>query len=291
MPPTASSPGAPPELTEKQKAALVQLLADDDIAIYHMVRSKILAYGHSASSWVQPHTLSSDPVLRRRAIEIIQHLARQAADNRFLGFCLRQGDELDLEEGTFLLAQTQYPEINLSAYQALLDCYAADLKERLQICSSAEAIIGTINQYVYKEQGYHGNEQNYYEPDNSYLNRVMDRRKGNPISLCIVWLCLARRLQLPISGIGMPGHFLCRYQSSTEEFYIDAFNEGKLLTKGDCVKYLLHTHDGFKESYLAPVSPRRILLRVCSNLHQIYTKLNLGEEQSRFQSYIVALAK
>jgi regulator of sirC expression with transglutaminase-like and TPR domain len=120
---------------------------------------------------------------------------------------------------------------------------------------------------------------------------VVDHRTGNPISLCLVYLFLARRLKLPIVGIGMPGHFLCRFQSTTEEIFIDAFNKGKLLTKADCVKYLLHTRDGFKESYLAPVTGRRVLLRICSNLHQIYTQLNLGEESSRFQRYIVALAK
>jgi len=103
---------------------------------------------------------------------------------------------------------------------------------------------------------------------------------------------VGRRLKLPLVGIGMPGHFLCRYQTTTEEtLFIDAFNRGKLLTKADCVKYLLHTRDGFKESYLAPVTGRRTLLRICSNLHQIYGDLSLSDESARFQRYIVALAK
>ena len=89
----------------------------------------------------------------------------------------------------------------------------------------------------------------------------------------------------------MPGHFLVRYQSSTTEIYIDAFNQGKLLTKADCVKYLLHTSHGFQESYLAVITPRRMLLRMCSNLHQIYVQLELTEETARVQRYIVALAK
>ena len=76
-----------------------------------------------------------------------------------------------------------------------------------------------------------------------------------------------------------------------ETLFIDAFNRGKLLTKADCVKYLVHTRDGFKDSYLAPVSGRRTLLRMCSNLHQIYSQLSLSDEIERFQRYIVALAK
>jgi len=278
-------------LSDGQKAALVNLLGDDDPAVYQTVREKILSCGQEATQWLRPHVLSSDPVLRRRAQEIVQYLARQTADNHFLAFCLGQGEDLDIEEASWLLAQTQYPEINLTAYQALFDSYASDLRERIDFTAGAEVLLGAVNQYLFSELKFHGNEQNYYEPDNSYLNRVLDRRTGNPITLCLVYLLVARRLRLPIAGIGMPGHFLVRYQSSTTEIYIDAFNQGKLLTKADCVKYLLHTSHGFQESYLAVITPRRMLLRMCSNLHQIYVQLELTEETARVQRYIVALAK
>jgi regulator of sirC expression with transglutaminase-like and TPR domain len=120
---------------------------------------------------------------------------------------------------------------------------------------------------------------------------VIDRRTGNPISLCMVYLFLARRLHLPVAGIGMPGHFLCRFQCPTDELYIDAFNRGKLLSRTDCVTYLVQTNYGFQEVLLAPATPRRILLRMCSNLHQIYLHLKLADETARLQRYIVALAK
>lgn len=290
-----SSVGVPErslEPREPEKKALLNLLGDEDSAVYQTIRAKILTYGFSATRWLQPATLSSDPVLRRRAIEIIQYLSRQSADNRFLGFCLTQGEELEIEDGSLLLAQTQFPEINTLAYQALFDSYAADLREQIDPAAKAEQVIAVINHYLFEELGYHGNEENYYDPENSYLNRVVDRRTGNPISLCSLYLFVARRLKLPVVGIGMPGHFLCRYQNASEEaLFIDAFNRGKLLTKADCVKYLVHTRDGFKESYLSPVTGRRTLLRMCSNLHQIYSQLSLSDEVARYQRYIVALAK
>lgn len=288
---TATSDTVRP-LSDSQKTALVKLLADDDPAVYQAIRGKILSYGESASDWLRPFTLSSDPVLRRRVQEIVHHVARQTADNRFLSFCITQGEDLDLEEGAWLLAQTQYPEINIIAYQALLDSYASDLRERIDFGAGPEAILAPINRFLFSELAYSGNEENYYEPDNSYLNRVVDRRTGNPISLCLIYLFLARRLRLPVVGIGMPGHFLVRFQSSaTGELFIDAFNRGKILTKGDCIKYLLHTSYGFQESHLAPISSRRIMLRVCSSLHQIYSQLSLSDEGARLQRYIVALAK
>ena len=260
---TVGVPERTVEPRDAEKKALLNLLADEEATVYQTIRAKILTYGHSAIRWLQPSTLSSDPVLRRRATEIIQYLSKQAADNRFLAFCLTHGEELEMEEGALLLAQTQYPEINTLAYQALFDSYAADLREQIEPGAPAEQVIAVINHYIFEELGYHGNEENYYEPDNSYINRVVDRRTGNPISLCSLYLFVARRLKLPMVGIGMPGHFLCRYQTPSEDvLFIDAFNRGKLLTKADCVKYLVHTRDGFKESYLAPITGRRTLLRI-----------------------------
>jgi regulator of sirC expression with transglutaminase-like and TPR domain len=270
---------------------LLLLLGDDDPQVYRTVRQRILAEGDSVLEWVEPATRSNDPVQRRRATEIIRHISMRHADDKFLAFCLNTGEDLDLEEGVLLLAKTQFPEINTDGYNAIFDDYAADLRERLDFGAAAAQMIAGINEYLFKLQGFHGNEENYYEPENSYINKVIDRRKGNPISLCIIYLLLARRLHLPITGIGMPGHFLCRFQTPTEELFIDAFNNGKILTKGDCVKYLLHTRDGFKEAYLAPITTRRTLLRVCSNLHQIYSQQSRKDDLARFQRYIVALAK
>ena len=123
------------QLSESRRLALLKLLTDEDPTIYRTVREKILACGPSATEWLRPHTLSRDPAMRRRAQEIVLHFDRQSADNQFLAFCLKHGEELDLEQGAWLLAQTHYPQINLEAYQALLDSYAGALRERLVFCA------------------------------------------------------------------------------------------------------------------------------------------------------------
>jgi regulator of sirC expression with transglutaminase-like and TPR domain len=278
-------------LSESQKGALLKLLADEDSGVYRPVREKILSYGSGVISWLQPHTLSNDPALRRRAQDIIWHFGRQAADNRFLGFCLKHGEEFDLEEGVWLLAQTQYPDINVEGYQALLDSFAAELRERLDLTREPKEVLTRINNYLFEELGFSGNEENYYDPENSYLNRVMDRRTGNPINLSLLYMLLARRLRLPVTGIGLPGHFICRHQSSAAEIFIDAFNGGKFLSKADCVQYLAHANYSLRDDCLAPVSSRRMLLRICGNLHQTYLQLQRTEETTRIQRYLVALAR
>src|SRR6185312_14854437 len=235
--------------SQGEKAALINLLSDEDPAVYHAVRRKIISCGQSAIEWLRPHTLSSDAALRRRSQEIIHHLARRTADDRFLAFCLKQGNDLDLEHGAWLLAKTQYPDINAEAYQALFDSYAGELLDRIDLRADAEQILATFNEYVFDVLRFHGNEQNYYDPENSYLNRVVDRRTGNPINLCLVYLLLARRLRLPVTGIGLPGRFVCRYQSTSEEYYIDVFNRGKLWTKAHCVQYLLSRNYSVQDEY------------------------------------------
>jgi regulator of sirC expression with transglutaminase-like and TPR domain len=279
------------KLSESQKTALVNLLSDEDPSVYQIVREKILSCGQDAITWMRPHTLSADPALRRRAQEIIQHFARQTADDRFLTFCLKEADDLNLEQGAWLLAQTQYPEINLEAYQALFDSYAGELRERIDPRAEAEHILAAFNDYMFNVLRFTGNEQNYYDPENSYLNRVIDRRTGNPINLCLIYLLLARRLRLPITGVGLPGHFVCRYQSTSEEYYIDVFSGGKLWTKAHCIQYLVYGNHSLEDDHLAPLSPRRMLMRICGNLHQIYQNLDMKEEATRFQRYLIALAK
>jgi len=278
------------QLGDAQRRALISLLADDDSSVYQAVRQKLLSHGPEVAEWVKPETLSDNPVLRRRALEIQDYFGKQLADEQFLRFCQSQSEEFDIEQGALLLARTQFPRINPLGYTALMDDFASELRERLDLNGPAEYILHVVNDYLFDELKFTGNEKDYYDPENSYLNRVLDRRTGNPISICLIYLLITKRLRLPMAGIGLPGHFLCRYQNSRYEIYVDAFNKGKSLTRADCIKYLMKIRHRLDETYLAPVTPRRILLRMCANLHQIYTQTKAAAETERLQKYLVALA-
>jgi regulator of sirC expression with transglutaminase-like and TPR domain len=286
---TAQNIAAPS--TERERAALLNLLGDADPEVFAVVRERILAQGSSACEWLRPHALSSDAVLRKHARAILHHFESRDADHEFLSFCLRHGEDFDLETGALKLAATTYPEINPAAYHAVLDEFAEELRGRINPDAEPRSQLTVINEYLFRELGFRGNEENYFDPKNSYLNLVLDRRTGNPISLCLVYLLLARRLQLPIAGIGLPGHFVCRYQSSRDSVYIDAFDHGRLLTKADCVQYLIHSAFGLHEQFLTPVPPRRWLMRTCGNLHQSYLHLEKHDDATRMQGYIMALSR
>jgi regulator of sirC expression with transglutaminase-like and TPR domain len=278
-------------LSESQRAALLTLLTDDDQMVYHTVRGKILSCGPSAADWLRAHTLSGDPTLRRRAWEIVLHFDRQAADNRFLAFCLAHGEDFDLERGAWLLAQTRYPEINVEACQALLDHCASRLGERLVPGGEPRQVLETLNQCLFQEMDFAGSREGYHVPDNSYLNRILDRRTGTALGLCVVCLLVGRRLKLPMAAVGLAGHFICRYQASAGEIYFDPFHRGQLLSKADCLQYLFRANHRTVDETLAPASARRMLLGLCADLHQSYVQLEMAAEMTRLQRYLVALGR
>ncbi|MBK7999126.1 MAG: hypothetical protein IPK15_10540 [Verrucomicrobia bacterium] len=276
-------------LSEKQRLALISLLADDDPAVYNLIRSKLLSYGSDAEEWLQSELLSSNPTMRRRAREIIFHRTRERAHDAFTNYCTRQGEDLDLEEATLLLARTRFPEINVDAYSALFDAWAQEIGDRFAKSSSAASYLDVFNQYLFRELGFGGHENYGTDPESCYINTIVDKRCGNPIGLCAIYLFMARRTGLPVTGIALPGHFICRYQSAQAETYIDCFRRGAVLTKADCVKYLLQTGQGLLEGQLAPVSSRRILQRMCRNLVTTYGHLEETDEAGRAQQYLDAL--
>lgn len=278
-------------LPDTQRSALVKLLGDEDPNVYQVVKDKIISLGSDTQIWLKPCQLSSDPMLRRHAQEIVRHFDREVADTRFMAYCLQDEDQLDLERGALLLAQTQFPEINTAAYSAILDDFAGELREWLAASDPKERLLVRISEFIFGQLGFTGNMENYYDPENSYLNRVLDRRTGNPVTLCLVYSLITRRLGLPVNGVGLPGHSVCRYLSATEEVFVDAFNLGKLLTRNDCIEHLNRCNHEVRDEYLSPMGTRRMLARMCGNLEQIYIDLKQPDNSARVQRYLFALTR
>ncbi|HON07941.1 MAG TPA: transglutaminase-like domain-containing protein [Verrucomicrobiota bacterium] len=278
-------------LTEKERTALIKLLDDEDPNIYSHIRQKLIECGPEICKLLKQSAIKGSPLLRKRANEIVNFFGKKDADNIFLAFCLTNGDDLDLENGVFLLAKTQYPDINQEAYSALIDNFAFEIGLRLKRITRAVPIINTVNNYLFDDLGFVGNEVDYYNPNNNYLNIVLDKRTGNPVSLCALYILITQRLKLPVAGIALPGHFMCRFQTPTEEFYIDVFNRGRILTKADCIRYLHDTSHSIYDGYLSPVKPRNILLRLCSNLHKVYQRKEQHAQAGQYQRYLIVLSR
>jgi regulator of sirC expression with transglutaminase-like and TPR domain len=149
--------------------------------------------------------------------------------------------------------------------------------------------VKTINRYLFVDQGFSGNTSKYYDVDNSYLNRVLERKTGIPISLSTVYMLIGKRLGLPLYGVGMPGHFLVKYETGRYRIFVDSFNGGALLTQRDCARFLDQAGYGFDERYLQKTTARSILIRMIKNLVAIYNKMEDIPRAARLTRFIEIL--
>ncbi|MDJ0734389.1 MAG: SirB1 family protein [Nostocaceae cyanobacterium] len=187
---------------------------------------------------------------------------------------IQQSDEyIDLAKAALYIAQEEYPQLDPDEYLNALDTMASEVEERLSSENYPLRVIQTINQYLYKDLGFSGNKQDYYDPRNSFLNDVIDRRLGIPISLALVYLEIARRINFPMVGIGMPGHFLIRPDVAEMEIFVDAFDNGEIMFPQDCQERLTQIYQRpvtLQPEFLAPVNKRQFLVRMLTNLKYIY---------------------
>src|SRR5437763_3696498 len=133
---------------------------------------------------------------------------------------------IPLAEAALIMACEEYPQLELSPYLDMLDDMAEIAQERLTPSDGPMEIVKKINSVLFESFGFRGNTEDYYDPRNSFFNDVLDRRVGIPITLSTVYMEVSRRLKFPISGVGMPGHFVVKYYNRNEEFFLDPFNRG-----------------------------------------------------------------
>jgi len=184
-----------------------------------------------------------------------------------------EDDKIDLIRAALVMARVQYPHLDTEAYATRVEELArrvASLAGNLQPQNSMAA----LNRVLFEEVKLRGNREDYYDPRNSYLNDVLDRGLGIPITLSVVYMEIARRVGLHLSGVGMPGHFLLKhYSEQGHETLIDCFNRGDILSRQDCQSRLNEIYSGeikLRPEFLHPISRRQILTRMLNNLKTVY---------------------
>jgi regulator of sirC expression with transglutaminase-like and TPR domain len=186
----------------------------------------------------------------------------------------RPDERIDLAKAALHIAQIEYPDLKIAKYLDRLDKMATEVATRLPVDRYPLKVIQIINRYLYEELDFRGNESDYYNPRNSFLNDVLDRRTGIPITLALVYLEITKRIDFPMVGIGMPGHFIIRPNFQDAGIFVDAFNRGEILFAEDCQQKLIDLYQQdipfLPPEILQPVSNRQILLRMLNNLQAIY---------------------
>jgi regulator of sirC expression with transglutaminase-like and TPR domain len=201
-------------------------------------------------------------------------LAReQDITNEIVELAALPDDRVQLAEAALTIARSEYRHLDASKYLERLDEMAGELKPRIRTIESPEARVHEMNRFLFEVEGFGGNHDDYYDPRNSFLNEVLDRKLGIPITLAIVYIEVGRRAGLSTYGIGFPGHFLAGLLSEKGRIVIDPFNGGKVLSENDCRRMLRSGVGGsqpFRQSFLEPAWPKQILVRLLRNLKGVY---------------------
>lgn len=185
----------------------------------------------------------------------------------FAQYVARPEEEIRLDVGALLLASTEYPSLDVALHLGRLDDLAA--RAECDPERPPHANIASLNKLLFEEERFAGNEEDYDDPRNSYLNDVLDRKLGIPITLSLVYQEVARRCGLPVVGVGFPGHFLAKYLTASGEILLDPYQGGALLSVHDCeekLKTLFGEAAEFRPAYLVASSTKQILSRMLNNL-------------------------
>ncbi len=209
---------------------------------------------------------------------------RDPAETRMRLFCREQfaacvttqDAEVDLASAALWLAAEEYPDLDPQIYLGRLESLADRVRNAWGRRTGAYAAHDAMRSVLVEEQSFGGNAHDYYDPRNSFLNEVLDRRVGIPISLSVLWIEVAKRAGIPIEGVNLPGHFVIRLLNGRDSLLVDPFCEGMLLTAAECEERLRQTQG--EGSRLAPedlvaVGPKQILVRMLNNLRLIYLEL------------------
>ncbi len=186
-------------------------------------------------------------------------------------------EPLDLMAGSLAIAREEYPELDEPLYLRKLDELAAAATKGMPAGASPERRVGRLNTYLFHEAGFDGNRTDYYDPKNSFLNEVIDRRTGIPLTLSILYMEVGRRCGLQVDGVGFPGHFLCKISLEDGELVVDPFHKGHLLGLDEIKKRLqaaVGDNVAFDARVLRPARPREILVRMLQNLRTVYEQRN-----------------
>lgn len=248
-----------------------------------------------------PHAGTAGTVLRRQAAELerqaerLQQLARlvhEASARRQLVALFEQKDEkVDLLKAALLVARIDNPEVDVAAYLNEVNRMVADVSTGLKKDATETERLKALDKYLFEDMGFHGSRTNYYNRSNSYLNEVIDDREGLPISLSVLYMELARRLGLKVVGVGLPGHFIVRFEPKDgTPRLIDPFDRGKRLSKKR-VRELVQNTTGLKfdEEFLKAQSKRQIVERLLQNLMALARDDRDAETMLRYVETLIAL--
>ena len=259
-------------MQESELKALVSLLDDDDKQVSSHVEEKILSIGKKIIPFLEKEWENTyNPVLQQRIEDLIHILQYDLVKERLKNWYTSK--EQDLLTGMWIIATYQYPDIELEKLKQELEqiYYDTWLEFRPDLYPFDQ--VKVINSVLFNKLKFGANSKNFHSPGNSMINVVLEMHKGNPITLCVIYMMVAQKLKLPVYGVNLPNLFILTYKDDNNQFYINAFNRGLIFSKKDIENYITELHLVPQSSFFEPCNNLEIIRRALRNLIMSFEKM------------------
>jgi regulator of sirC expression with transglutaminase-like and TPR domain len=298
-------------MNEAELRSLVTLLDDDDPEVFHHIEQRLLSFGTQVIPFLEDEWGElKDMVHQQRLENIIHQLQFNALFNEFEEW--HKSKDHDLLHGVYLVSKYRFPEYDKQHLISAIEKLRLDVWLELNYELSPYEKVRIINYILYQVHGLKGNVDNYHDPANSFINQVLETKKGNPILLAVIYMLVAQRLNVPIFGVNLPQHFVLAYleefgksnvemkfneieewlnQSGKVLFYVNAFNGGTIFSKTNLEQFLSQINIEIKGDFLLPCSNLDVIKRILRNLASAYEKLKKVEKQKEIMKILYALGE
>ncbi|HYG17275.1 MAG TPA: transglutaminase-like domain-containing protein, partial [Ohtaekwangia sp.] len=270
--------------------ALVSLLDDDDTQIVSHIEEKILSLGTSIIPFLEQEWESNfSPQVQRRIEDLIHTLQYELLKERIRGWYA--SEDQDLLTGMWLVSTYQYPDYELIKLKQDLEqiYYETWLEFKPDLYPFDQ--VKVINSVLFNKLKFGANTKNFHSPGNSLLNVVLETHKGNPITLCVIYLLVAQKLKLPVYGVNLPNLFVLTYKDERHTpFYINAFNKGLIFSRQDIENYINELHLTPQSSFFEPCSNLEIIRRVFRNLIMSFDKMGEHAKAEEVKELLLIIA-
>ena len=280
-------------MNESELRSLIALLDDDDPEVFDHIKEKLISLGADVIPFLEMEWTELKDIEHQQRLENIVHQIQ--FNDLFKQFeTWFKTDEHDLLEGVYLIARYRFPELQKQSIISVIEKLRLDVWLEMNYELSPYEKVRIINYILYQVHGFKGNIDNYHDPSNSFINQVLESKKGNPILMAVVYILIAQKLNIPIYGVNLPQHFVLAYteesgRSNTEMrfndieellnatkgkvlFYINAFNGGAIFTKNNLQQFLQQIKIDARPDFLIPCSNLDIIKRILRNLASAYGK-------------------
>lgn len=285
----AAEAGDRREVARRRISTLIELLEDPSHTVWAAVRRELERHGRRALAQLRRACNHPAPMVRSRARALLVARGRQAVLRRLMSFASRR--EICLESGLFLLARLEQPDLDVRPYLMQFDAFAAEILRRVESRPPTLDRSLALVTYLGQEIGLSGDSEDYHHPDNIYVHRALERRRGMPLTLAAIYQAVGRRAGIESALVPLPGHVMLRIRGGGKSALVDVFKGGERRTERELLHYLAEHNLPFQPSFFRDADDASMFQRQVANLKNSYSQRGMWRESRGLASVLAVLGR